>query len=305
MYIEKRKLGKSIKYYLVYSYRDKNKVKKIRRYLGTNLSAEELQTAKQKAEQEIKKELEELSTEIFNFLLSKKQMEKLNKYAEKIKIHHFDKKDWHRFTTDFVYNTNAIEGSTVQLEEIDEILHKAMPENDEESEAKGVAKAVEFIKSTKQELSLALIKKLHKLCFKGSKPFAGEFRRVEVVIRNSKGEAIHAGVKALQLHNALKELIRWYYKNKKKFKPLILAAIIHNQFEHIHPFQDGNGRVGRLLLNFILLKNSYPPINISLENRMEYYHSLEEYSKNHNLRPTIIFLIKQYNKTLKQVSTKR
>src|SRR3989344_2940347 len=202
MYNEKRKLGKSIKYYLVYSYRDKNKVKKIRRYLGINLSSEELQREKHKAEQEIKKEIEDLSTEIFNFSLSKKQIEKLNKYAKKIKIHHFDKKGWSRFTTNFVYNTNAIEGSTVQLEEIDEILHKAIPKNNEESEAKGVAKAVEFIKNTKQELSLALIKKFHKLCFKGSKPFAGKFRRVEVVIRNSKGGIIHEGVKALQLHNA-------------------------------------------------------------------------------------------------------
>ncbi|MFH1211440.1 MAG: Fic family protein, partial [Candidatus Woesearchaeota archaeon] len=81
--------------------------------------------------------------------------------------------------------------------------------------------------------------------------------------------------------------------------------IIHNQFEHIHPFQDGNGRVGRLLLNFILLKSKYPPINISIEDRAEYYNSLQEYSKRHDLRPTIKFLIKQYRKTLKKVTTKQ
>lgn len=305
MYIEKRKLGRSIKYYLVYSYRDKNKVKKIRRYMGTNLSAEELKRAKQEAEGGIKKELEEISTEIFNFSLSKKQIEKLNKYDEKIKIPHFDKNDWHRFTTDFVYNTNAIEGSTVQLEEVDGILHKAKPKNGEEIETKGVAEAVDFIRNTKEELSLELIKKLHKLCFKGSKPFAGEFRSAEVVIRNSKGLVMRAGIQVSQLNCALKDLIGWYHKNKNKFKPLVLAVIIHNQFEHIHPFQDGNGRVGRLLLNFILLKNKYPPINISLEDRAEYYHTLQEYSKNQNLRPAIVFLIKQYKKTLKQVTTKK
>jgi len=296
MFIEKRKIGESIKYYLVHSYREGSEVKKVRRYLGLNLSNKKLETAKQKAEQEIKKELEQLNTEVFNFTLSKKQIEKLNKYD--IKIHHFDKKDWKRFTADFVYNTNAIEGSTVELSEVEGILHRK-PHNDEEIETKGVAKAVEFIKSTKQDFSVALIKKLHKLCFKGSKPFAGEFRNVGVVIRNIKGEVIHSGIPVSELNSSLKELVGWYKKNKKRFKPLVLAAIIHNQFEHIHPFQDGNGRVGRLLLNFVLINNKYPPVNISLEDRSEYYNTLQEYSKKHSLGPTMVFLVKQYKKTLR------
>lgn len=299
MYIEKRILGNSIKYYLVYSYREKTKVKKVRRYLGLNLSDKGMQKARQKAEHEIKKQIEGLSTEIFNFSLSKKQIEKLNKYAEKVRIHHFDKKDWHGFTTDFVYNTNAIEGSTVQLDEVPQILHKKKADDSEEIETKGVAKAVEFIRSAKIELSLDLMRRLHKLCFEGSKHFAGEFRNVEVVIRNGRGQIVHAGVPFSQLESALRDLIEWHNKNKNKFKPLVLAAIIHNQFEHIHPFQDGNGRVGRLLLNFILLKNKYPPINISLEDRIEYYQSLQEYSKNQNLKPTVKFLIRQYKKTLR------
>ena len=210
MYIEKRRGGKSVKYYLVYSYREKDKVKKVRRYLGLNIPEKELEKAKQRAEQSIRKEIEELSTEIFNFSLTKKQIEKLNKYDEKIRIHHFDYKDWHRFTTDFVYNTNAIEGSTVQLEEIDKILHKPKPENSEEIETRGVAKAVEFIKKTRQDLSLPLIKKLHKLCFEGSKHFAGRFRKVEVIVRNSRGEIMHAGIPAAQLHNSLKDMMDWY-----------------------------------------------------------------------------------------------
>ena len=305
MYIEKREIGKSIKYYLVYSYREKNKVKKIRRYLGLNLSAEELEASKQKAEKQIKDELDRLNTEVFNFTLSKNEIERLNKYDKKIRIHHLAEWDWKRFTEQFTYNTNAIEGSVIQLGEIPKILHKKKAEDSEEVETKGVAKAVDFIRNTEEELSLELIKKLHKICFYGSKHFAGEFRNVEVVIKNGKGEIIHQGVDVSQLKHSLNELVDWYNKNKKKFKPLILAAIMHNQFEHIHPFQDGNGRVGRLLLNFILLKNKYPPINILLEDRAEYYHSLQEYHKNQTIVPTLRFLIKQYNKTLKQVTTKR
>jgi len=297
MFIEKRKIGKSVKYYLVYSYRENDEVKKIRRYLGLNLSAEELRKAKEEALQQIQSELEELRTEIFNFSLTKGQLAKLNKYDSQIMIHHLQGLDWKAFTEQFTYNTNAIEGSSVQLDEVPEILHKQKAEGWEELETKGVAKAVELIKNTKEELSLDFIKKLHKTCFEGSKHFAGKFRTVEVVIRDGRGQTIHSGVRVSELNYALKELIEWYNKNKKKFKPLVLAAIIHNQFEHIHPFQDGNGRVGRLLLNFVLIKNKHPPINITLEDRAEYYDSLQEYSKKQNLKPTIMFLIKQYKKT--------
>ena len=302
MYVEKRKTGNKVKYYLVHSYREKKKVKKIRKYLGQNLIKAELEEAKNIAKQHILKLLQELNTKVFLFTLTKKQIEKLNNY--KIKIMHFDQKEWQRFTEEFVYNTNAIEGSTIQREGVPEILHKQKVSDAEELETKGVAKAVEYIKNTKEDLSIELMRKLHKICFEGSKSFAGQIRNVEVVIRNSKGEILHQGVHVSQLQLALKEMIGWHDKNKNKFKPLVLAAIMHNQFEYIHPFQDGNGRVGRLLLNFILLKNKYPPININLEDRAEYYTTLQEYQKNQNLKPTVEFLVKQYKKTLRKVITK-
>src|SRR3989344_6037198 len=269
MYIEKRKVGKSIKYYLVHSYREKDKVEKIRKYLGINLSESELEKRKEETTKVISELLEDINTKIFSFTLSKKQVELLNNYNNKIRI-----------------------------------LHKEIVENSEEIETQGVANAINYLRDTKEELSLNLLLKLHELCFKGSKPFAGKFREVNVVVRNSIGQVLHAGVPKEELEDYLKDFINWYKNNKNKFKPLVLAAIIHNQFEHIHPFQDGNGRVGRLLLNYILLKRGYPPINIKLEDRQEYYKTLQEYSKNDNLKPTLKFLIKQYKKTLKEVSTK-
>src|SRR3989338_1114910 len=304
MYIEKRKIGKKVKYYLVHSYREKKKVKKIRKYLGQNPAKEELEEAKNRARQRILELLQELSTEVFLFTLTKKQIEKLNRYEDKIRIIHFDKKEWQRFTEEFVYNTNAIEGSTVRREDVPEILHKQRVSDAEELETKGVAKAVEYVKDTKKDLSIGMMQKLHKICFEGSKSFAGKIRNVEVVVRNSKGEILHQGVPVSQLQPALKDMAGWYKKNKTKFKPLVLAAIMHNQFEYIHPFQDGNGRVGRLLLIFILLKNKYPPINITLEDRAEYYTTLQEYQKSQNLKPTMRFLVKQYKKTLNRVTTK-
>jgi Fic family protein len=305
MYIEKRKSEKNIKYYLVHSYREKNKVKKIRKYLGINLKKEELNKKEKRAREIILESLKEINTDIFFFTLTKKQVEILNKYNDKININHLSKKEWETFVEDFVYNTNAIEGSTLDEEDVVDALHKKTPSNEEEIEAKGVAKAIEYLKKTKEDLSLKLLLKLHKFCFEGSKYFAGKLRSVNVVIKNSRGEIVHAGVPKEELKDYLEDFIKWYKENKQKFKPLVLAAIIHNQFEHIHPFQDGNGRVGRLLLNFILLKNNYPPINIMIEDRQEYYKSLQDYSKKDDLKPTLKLLIKQYKKTLKGVSTKK
>ncbi|MCK5477052.1 MAG: Fic family protein [Candidatus Aenigmarchaeota archaeon] len=298
MFVEKRKAGKKTKYYLVHSYRDKGKVQKIRRYLGVDLSLKKLEELKQTARKIIFDQIEQLSTKVFNFSLSKKQIEQLNKYDEKIAISHLDKKDWQRFAEEFAYNTNAIEGSRVLQEEVHDILLKKNHLTPDEIETKGVANAVEYIRTTKEDLSLSLIEKLHELCFNGSKDFAGKFREVEVVIKNSKGEVVHSGVPALHLDLALKDMISWYDSNRTKFKPLFLAGIIHNQFEYIHPFADGNGRVGRLLLNFILIKNKYPPINILLQDRQKYYKTLQDYSKRQDIKITLEFLIEQYNKNL-------
>lgn len=304
MYIEKRKAGKGIKFYLIYSFRENGSVQKIRKYLGRNLNKEQLNTARDKAKKQIDELILRLSTEVFQFSLTDAQIKKLNKINKKVDIFHLSAKEWERFTEQFTYNTNAIEGSTLLLDDVQNALKMKNPSGFEEIEAKGVASAVAYLRKTKDEFSLKMILRLHYLCFHGSKDFAGRLRDVEVVIRSAKGEILHQGVPSSNVGYALKELICWHKKNSKKFKPIVLAAIVHNQFEFIHPFQDGNGRVGRLLLNHILLEKGYPPINISLSDRMEYYQTLQEYQNNGNLKPTLDFLVKQYKKTLKQVTTK-
>ena len=96
MFIEERKSGKNIKYYLVHSYRDENnKVRKIRRYLGSNLSQKQLDNLKKRAEELINQQINELKTDIFEFSLSQKEISKLNKYNDKIEIVHLDKKIGH------------------------------------------------------------------------------------------------------------------------------------------------------------------------------------------------------------------
>ncbi len=124
---------------------------------------------------------------------------------------------------------------------------------------------------------------------------------IEVVIRDGLGNVVHRGAPSNQIISLLNELVIWYNNHKEKYHPILLTAVVHNQFENIHPFQDGNGRIGRLLLNNILIKHNFPPVNISLINRKEYYNSLQEYQNNGNIRLTLDLIIKEYKILNKQL----
>ena len=150
---------------------------------------------------------------------------------------------------------------------------------------------------------MELIKKIHKIVFRNSKPFAGKLRKKgeEVVVMDSRRNVVHEGAPQARVNHLLNELTEWYENNKSRYPGLILGAVVHNQLENIHPFRDGNGRVGRILLNNILIKHSLPPINIDLKNRIEYYSSLQSYEKNHDLKPTIKLYMKEYSKLSKKL----
>lgn len=304
MNIEIRKVGKKKKYYLAHSFREGKKVKKIRRYLGVDLSEKQLNLLKNRYEEIIKQQINSYRL-IRNPLvqkLSKKELDVLKDLIKSrpIKIAHLSEDEWIKFTEVFTYNTNAIEGSTVTLLEVKDILEdNRWPKEkskEEISETYGVAEAINFIRNIKVHISIESIKQLHKIIFKNSKPFAGKFRPkgVEVVIQDGLGRIVHMGAPANRILGLLEELVVWYNKSKKKYHTIILATVVHNQFETIHPFQDGNGRVGRLLLNNILLKHNLPPVNIGFNNRREYYDALREYQQTGNIRPMVELILKEY-----------
>ena len=295
MFIEIRKKGKSKKYYLIHTYREKGKVKRISQYLGSNLNEEKLQELKKVAGQHILEEIKERS--ILEFELTKKEIEEYKKYEVDIKVKHLQTLNWKRFTEDFTYNTNAIEGSTVALSEVKELLSgEEEPQDADDVETLNVATAVEHIKKSKEKITVDFINHLHLICFKGTKKFAGELRNVNVVIRDGQGNIVHQGAPINKVKGLIEELCKWYDKHKKKYPPLLLAVVMHNQFEKIHPFQDGNGRVGRLLLNYVLLQHKYPPINIRLRDRGRYYKCLQEFDHKNDIKSTLKFLISQYKK---------
>ncbi len=308
MHIEKRQENGKIKYYLAHSFREGKKVHKFRKYLGQDLK--KIEERKKIAEKLILEEIHKynLIKDPLHFELSKEEIKDIEKLESEIslKISHLSKKDWEVFSEIFTYNTNAIEGSRLSQREVDDILEEdKWPDKSKEdiAEAYGVDEAITLIRITKEHISIDLIKQIHKIVFKNSKSFAGKLRKKgeEVFIQDSQGRIIHEGCPQSRINHLLKELIKWYEDHKKKYPALLLAAIIHDQFETIHPFRDGNGRVGRILLNNILIKHNLPPINIDFKNRLEYYNTLQEYQRNKNIKPTIDFFMKEYKNLKKEL----
>jgi len=304
MYLEKRKTKHGTKYYLAHSFREGGKVQKMRVYLGANLKKKVLEERQAKAKELLMEQVNsfKIIRSPLKYKFTKRDLDTIKslKRKRKFEIFHLSEEDWQLFTELFTYNTNAIEGSTITQNEVFEILKEnkwpfSRPK-EEISEAYGVAKAIELIRKTKTSISLNLILKIHNTIFENSKAFAGKFRQrgTEVGIRDAIGNLIHLGAPAVRVTTLLKELIKWYNQNKKLLPPIVLAVVIHNQFEYVHPFEDGNGRVGRILLNNILMKHNLPPVNISVKNRKRYYQTLKDFQKTGDIKPSIELILKEY-----------
>lgn len=310
MSIEIRKRGKNKIYYLARSYRKGTQILKIRILLGRNLLPEEVNAKAKESEHKLSEKLDYVKRIIdpYDKVLSLAELEELKAIQpnNKIKLLHLSEQEWLNFTEAFTYDTNAIEGSTILKDEVKQIIeNNKWPDKprDEISETLGVKDTVRYLRTNGDHLSLKLIEDLHYIIFKNSKPFAGKLRPrgVEVAIMDARRNIVHRGAPSEQVPYLLRKLVKWYEENRGRYPPLVLAAVVHNQFEMIHPFQDGNGRVGRLLLINILIKHKMPPINIELKNRSEYYAALSAYENEGNLRLIIELLLKEYKALGKQI----
>jgi hypothetical protein len=177
-------------------------------------------------------------------------------------------------TVSMTYNSNAIEGSTMQLAEVDLALagypipggHTA----EEIAETVGHAKAWQRVEediAAGNPMRAEFIIELHGLV-KPYHPQRGGWREQQVYIRGAQ----HLPPHAREIPRYMQEWIA--YANKEGGDPIERAAIAHAGFEAVHPFLDGNGRVGRLLLNWMLLKAGYPPAIIQVEERARYITAL-------------------------------
>jgi Fic family protein len=176
----------------------------------------------------------------------------------------------------FTYNSNAIEGSTITLDETREIVEQNLSAHKPIRDIKETQAHVKTFLSMleqKDKINENLIKDWHKKIFsETNQEIAGIYRNYLVRV----GEYLTPDWQ--DISKLMKELIE-YVKNKSSNKdrnPVDFAFRVHYKFEKIHPFGDGNGRVGRILMNYLLWKSKYPMLIIEYKNRKSYYKALKK-----------------------------
>ncbi len=178
-----------------------------------------------------------------------------------------------------VYNSNAIENSTLSLEETEKILLQIDLERyvseREIFEAKNLARVVEYIDKRAKELELSIdtILLLHKMLLAHIRDdVAGRFRTNGEWVRAGS----HIGADPARVTEAMTEMLSTYHATVHEHIVRRIARM-HLTFEHVHPFVDGNGRIGRAINNYALVREGYVPINIAFASRAEYYTAFKEY----------------------------
>ena len=261
MRIIKRKKGNKEYFYLQYSFRGDGKVITKEKYLGKEIP-KDIEHLKVKLQEESKQELYKKLESI-----KKNFQEEWKKYPKSIKA-----KEMEEIAIAFTYNTNAIEGSTITLEEAREIIHDKIAPNKPLRDIKETEKHSKvFLEmlNKKEKISNNVILRWHKEIFGETKrDIAGKYRDYLVRV----GSYIAPDWQDVQklMHQLIKLI------NNSRLNPAELAARSHYQFERIHPFGDGNGRIGRLIMNSILWHNGYLILIVEYKKRGSYYKALQK-----------------------------
>jgi len=300
MYRETAKRGKRKSHYLVENIRSGSGWKKIKVYLGSNLTERELKNRiaeKRKILEERVKAYLKASDPLRSLITDReaKELESVRKKHQEYqkKAHPFEKKQYYEwFGVQFTYNTSAIEGATLSLLDTKLLLEdKIVPKGKsirEINEVQNHKEAFDYMLSYKGSLTRSFVLSLHKkLMHNILWKQAGKFRDVQVYLPGVDKKL----PKPEEVPKEFKKLMLWHAHNKNRYHPVVAAAYYHAAFESIHPFRDGNGRVGRLILNFMLRKSGFPMIDIKYRDRRKYYEGLQAYDRG-NLRPLAEMIIK-------------
>ena len=274
-------------YYLQHTVRTPEGVQAREKYLGAKLPSD-VEAAKRDF-------LTEIYRERWYPLLDQVR---LNYQKEKRTLPHsaIQKRD-RQFSVKFTYDTNRIEGSKLTYRETADLLEKGLSPSQKPIEDIKEAEAHDRVFNEalrhKKDLSMQTILTWHKKLFEETKPdIAGRVRTHQMAISGSQ----FMPPSPVEVQPLLREFYRWYDRNKRSMHPVELAAEVHLRFVTIHPFVDGNGRMSRLLMNFVLNRHGFPLLNIPYKGRRGYYNALERSQVKENDSTFIQWLFRRYLK---------
>ena len=204
------------------------------------------------------------------------------------------------FLIEFTYDSNAIEGNTLTLKETALVLEgltinqKPLKDHLEAVGHRDAFLYVQRLVEEKTPFSEKVIKDIHSLVLMDRPEDKGVYRRMPVRIMGAYHEPPQPYLVPIQMEQLMNE------QKKTRRHSIENAALFHLDFEGIHPFIDGNGRTGRLILNLMLLQDSYPPINVKFTDRQRYYACFDNYYKEKTSALMVEMVAKYLEERLRQ-----
>lgn len=215
-----------------------------------------------------------------------------------------------RMQVDFVFNSNKIEGSTLSRGETELVLRgitvgkKSIPEALSGKDladilvAQNHSEAIQLIRKMAFDNTYQIteedIKKIHEIVMKGVITSAGEYRNYDLEVRG----AGFTPPPFYEISENMKEFTSMLNDNTDELRPIEFAAQVHYDFVWIHPFEDGNGRMARLLLNLVLVRNGYPFAVIRSVDKTKYLKSLRQMDVEREFEPFLIYIARCVEQTL-------
>ncbi|MDE1825692.1 MAG: Fic family protein [Candidatus Micrarchaeota archaeon] len=265
-FIKKVERGRRTYYYLEHSLREGKRVYKKRVYLGVSVPSNITV---------MKSELVEGLYEKRWYVNFSKIKKSYGRTLAKTPVI-VRRRNLEAFMVRFTYDTQRIEGSKLSFPDTAKLLIDRKTPKDaainDVKEAELHKEVFYEILSQKEDLSLEGVLQWHKKLFADTKmEVAGKIRDYPVLINRTD----FLPPRPERLDDLLEDFFSWYNRAKDEINPVKLAALVHLKFVSIHPFGDGNGRISRLMMNFVLHRMDYPMMDIKYVDRFGYYRALK------------------------------